>query len=195
MGPLKKFNKEVRYKHSPYSGQIWISYGKLITWTCHAVNMEPVFSERIRTVPKVAEVATMAILIPTDAFVLISAVLGWVNWWLFWLMAAVVLLLFAVFRLFVLKTDVYEDKVVIKYVRTRSYRIEKILDRRYGVMNDLRNYASVGLRGFKYRNYLCAGCETGVLFRTPNTIVAVSSHREEEFANLLPKAEKKKEAE
>lgn len=157
--------------------------------------MEPIFSERIRTVPKVAEIATMAILIPTDAFILISAFLGWVDWWLFGLMTAIVLLLFAVFRLFVLQTKVYEDKIVIKYFRTRSYRMEKILDRRYGVMNDLRNYASVGLRGFKYRNYLCAGCETGVLFRTPNTVVAVSSHREEELANLLPKAEKKKEAE
>jgi hypothetical protein len=157
--------------------------------------MEPVFSERIRTVPKIAEIATMAILVPTDAFILISAALGWVDWWLFWLMAAITLLLFAIFRLFVLKTDVYEDKVVIKYFRTRSYRIEKILDRRYGVMNDLRNYSRVGLRGFKYRNYLCTGCETGVLFRTPNTIVAVSSNREEELANLLPKAEKKKDTE
>ncbi len=156
--------------------------------------MEPVFSERIRTVPKIAEIATMAILIPTDVFVLISAILGWVDWMIFGVMTAIVLLLFIVFRSFVLKIDVYKDKIVIKYFRTRSYRIEKILDRRYGVMNDLRNYASVGLRGFKYRNYLCAGCETGVLFRTPNTVVAVSSHREEELANLLPKAEKKKEA-
>lgn len=157
--------------------------------------MEPVFSERIRTVPKIAEMATMAILIPTDIFVLVSAILGWVDWLIFGVITVIVLLLFIVFRLFVLKIDVYEDRVVIKYFRTRSYRIEKILDRRYGIMNDLRNYASVGLRGFKYRNYLCAGCETGVLFRTPNTVVAVSSHREEELANLLPKAEKKKEAE
>lgn len=155
------------------------------------VIMEPIFSERIRTVPKVAEIATMAILIPTDAFILISAALGWVGWWLFGLMTGIVLMSLAVFRLFVLKTDVYEDKIVIKYFRTRSYRIEKILDRRYGVMNELRNYSSIGLRGFKYRNYLCAGCETGVLFRTLNTVVAVSSHREEELANLLPKAEKK----
>ena len=150
--------------------------------------MEPIFSERIRVVPVMAERALLAILVPTDAFILISAALGWVNWWLFVAMAAVTAFMFLLSRLFVLKTDVYDDKVVIKYFKTRNYRMEKIRDRRYGVMNDIRNFAGVGLRGLRYRNYLCAGCETGVVFLTQGSVVAVSSYRTEELAELLPKA-------
>lgn len=150
--------------------------------------MEPIFSERIRVVPVTAERALLAILVPTDAFILISAALGWVTWWLFATMAAVTAFMFLLSRLFILKTDVYDDRVVIKYFKTRNYRMEKIRDRRYGVMNDIRNFAGVGLRGLRYRNYLCAGCETGVVFLTQGSVVAVSSYRAEELAGLLPKA-------
>ena len=157
--------------------------------------MEPVFSEKMRVVPKIVEYATMAILIPTLLFILISIILGWVDWWLFAVFATITILLFVMFRTFILKTDVYEDEIVIKYIMTRKYRISKILDRRYGLMNDLRNYSGIGLRGFKYRYYTSTGCETGVLFRTPNTVVAVSSNRPEELADLLPKAIKKEDQE
>lgn len=157
----------------------------------HSDNMEPVFSERLRVVPETVEKATMAILIPTDLFILVSAILGWTNWWLIAVFAVITILFFIIFRKFTLSTEVYEDKVVIKYFKTRSYRIEKILDTRYGVMNELRNYAGISFRNYKYRYYTCAGCEQGVLFRTKNTVVAVSSERAEEFAALLPKAEKK----
>ncbi|MGE0015793.1 MAG: hypothetical protein AB7S83_06465 [Candidatus Methanomethylophilaceae archaeon] len=150
--------------------------------------MEPIFSERIRVVPVMAERALLAILVPTDAFILISAALGWVSWWLFAAMAAVTTFMFLLSRFFILKTDVYDDRVTIRYFRTRNYRIEKILDRRYGVMNEIRNFAGVGLRGLRYRNYLCAGCETGVVFLTHGSVVAVSSYRTEELAGLLPKA-------
>ncbi len=150
--------------------------------------MEPTFSERIRVVPVTAERALLAILVPTDAFILISAALGWVSWWLFAAMTAVTAFMFLLSRLFILKTDVYDDRVVIKYFKTRNYRMEKIRDRRYGVMNDIRNFAGVGLRGLRYRNYLCAGCETGVVFLTQGAVVAVSSYRTEELAGLLPKA-------
>ncbi|MDD2410766.1 MAG: hypothetical protein PHV81_03740 [Candidatus Methanomethylophilaceae archaeon] len=150
--------------------------------------MEPIFSERMRVVPVTAEGALLAILVPTDAFILISAALGWVTWWLFAAMAAVTAFMFLLSRLFILKTDVYDDRVVIKYFKTRNYRMEKIRDRRYGVMNDIRNFAGVGLRGLRYRNYLCAGCETGVVFLTQGSVVAVSSYRAEELAGLLPKA-------
>ncbi|MGE4212433.1 MAG: hypothetical protein AB7E75_03605 [Candidatus Methanomethylophilaceae archaeon] len=150
--------------------------------------MEPIFSERMRVVPVTAEGALLAILVPTDAFILISAALGWATWWLFAAMAAVTAFMFLLSRLFILKTDVYDDRVVIKYFKTRNYRMEKIRDRRYGVMNDIRNFAGVGLRGLRYRNYLCAGCETGVVFLTQGSVVAVSSYRAEELAGLLPKA-------
>lgn len=153
--------------------------------------MEPIFSERIRVIPEVAERALLAILVPTDAFIMVSAALGWVTWWLFAVMAAVTVFMFLFSRLFILRTDVYEDKIVIKYFKTRNYRMEKIRDRRYGVMNDIRNFAGVGLRGLRYRNYLSAGCETGVVFLTQGSVVAVSSHRTEKLANLLPKAEPK----
>lgn len=150
--------------------------------------MEPIFSERIGVVPEIAEKALLAILVPTDAFVAVSAALGWVTWWLFAALAALTALMFLFSRLFILKTDVYEDRVVIKYFKTRNYRIEKIRDRRYGIMNDIRNFAGVGLRGLRYRNYLCAGCETGVVILTEGSVVAVSSHRAEELADLLPKS-------
>lgn len=161
----------------------------------HSQSMEPVFSERLRVVPEMVEKATMAILVPTALFILISAILGWTEWWLFIAFSAITILLFVIFRKFILKTDVYETKVVIKYIKIRSYRIEKILDRRYGVMNELRNYAGISFRDYKYRYYTCAGCEDGVLFRTLNTVVAVSSERAEELAALLPKAEKKSDEE
>lgn len=109
---------------------------------------------------------------------------------MFIVFAAMTLILFVSFRRFVLETKVYDDKVVIKYYRIRSYRIEKILDTRHGVMNELRNYAGISFRKYKYRFYNCAGCVDGVLFRTENTVVAVSSERADELASLLPKAKK-----
>ncbi len=157
--------------------------------------MEPVYSERIRVVPLIVEKAAMAILVPTTLFILVSAMLGWTDWWLFAVFAAITVFLFVFFRKFILETTVYEDKVVIKYFRRRSYRIKKILDTRYGVMNELRNYAGISFRDYKYRFYTCAGCVDGVLFRTLNTVVAVSSERAEELASLLPKAEKKNKSE
>ncbi|MGI6472326.1 MAG: hypothetical protein ACOX1N_04600 [Candidatus Methanomethylophilaceae archaeon] len=157
--------------------------------------MEPVFSERIRVVPPIVEKATMAILVPTTIFILVSAALGWTEWWLFVVFTVITLFLFVLFRKFVLKTDVYEDKVVIKYYKVRSYRIEKILDTRYGVMNELRNYAGISFRDYKYRYYNCTGCVDGVLFRTKNTVVAVSSERAEELASVLPKAVNKNKTE
>lgn len=157
--------------------------------------MEPVFSEKMRVIPEKVEYATMAILIPTLAFILVSIILDWTDWWLFAVFAVITVFLFIMFRVFILKTDVYEDEIVIKYIRTRKYRIGKVLDRRNGLMNDLRNYSGIGLRGFKYRYYTSTGCDTGVLFRTPNTVVAVSSVRHEELASLLPKAVMKEEQE
>lgn len=157
--------------------------------------MEPVFSERIRVVPPIVEKASMAILVPTAVFILVSAALGWTSWWLFAAFAAITVFLFVFFRRFILETDVYEDRVVIRYLRIRSYRIKKILDTRHGVMNDLRNFAGISFRDYKYRFYTCAGCVDGVLFRTKNTVVAVSSERAEELASILPKAEKKDKTE
>lgn len=157
--------------------------------------MEPVFSERIRAIPPIVEKASMAILVPTAVFILVSAALGWTSWWLFAAFTAVTAFLFAFFRRFILETTVYKDKVVIKYLRIRSYRIKKILDTRYGVMNDLRSFAGISFRDYKYRFYTCAGCVDGVLFRTKNTVVAVSSERAEELASILPKAEKKDKTE
>ncbi len=157
--------------------------------------MEPVFFERMPVVPDIARKALVALLVPTLAFTGICAALGWVSPWLFAALAAVTAAALAVGFLFYLETSVFEDMVVIKYYKTRKYRIEKIRDRRFGNINSIRNYAGVGIRGLRYRNYLCAGCETGVVFITYGSVVAVSSQRAEELANLLPKTEKKQQEE
>ncbi|MGI5964878.1 MAG: hypothetical protein ACOX8L_03380 [Candidatus Methanomethylophilaceae archaeon] len=153
--------------------------------------MEPVFFEKIPVVPDIARKALAVLLIPTLAFIGVCAALGWVSPWFFAVFAAVTAVTLGIGYLFYLETSVYEDAVVIKYWKTRRYRMEKIRDRRFGDINSIRNYAGIGIRGLRYRNYLCAGCETGVVFITHGSVVAVSSKRAEELANLLPKAEKK----
>ena len=145
-------------------------------------------------VPEIVEKATLAILVPTALFIMISAILGWTGWWLFITFSVITVLLFIIFRKFMLITEVFENKVVIRYFKIRSYRIEKILDRRYGVMNELRNYAGISFRDYKYRYYTCAGCENGVLFRTKTPLLPYLRKRAEELATAS-RSQEKKEAE
>ncbi|MDR1954510.1 MAG: hypothetical protein LBP82_00980 [Candidatus Methanoplasma sp.] len=154
--------------------------------------MAKTFEETQDILPRGAFIIMSAVLIATDAFMLICHFIESlaVPLWMF-AAASVVFGGIIIFCFTVkLKISVVDDAIHIRFLKRYNIPFGEVIDHKIGDIDVIRNYSGWGMKKVTFKNLICAGYDKGVSLKlTGRRVVTVSLGDPEKFASLLPPAQ------
>ena len=147
------------------------------------------FAEVQDLMPRDAFMIMAAVLIATDAFVLICSFIETVNTplWMFIATSAIfggmIIFCWAV----KLRISVKDNVIFIKLIKQHVIPFEEVIDHKTGDISIIRNFSGWGIKKVSFKNFICLGHDRGVSMKlTGRRVVTVSLSDPDGFASLLP---------
>ena len=151
--------------------------------------MTKVFEEVQDLMPRNAFVIMSAVLVATDAFMLICSFIGSVGTplWMFAATSAVFAGIVLFCLLVKLRIAVEDGVVSVRFLKRYVIPFGDIIDHKTGDVDVIRNYSGWGIKKVTFKNIICAGYENGISLKlTGRRVFTFSLADPEAFSSLLP---------
>lgn len=146
---------------------------------------EPSLRESAPLLPKNLSAIIAVVLVATLACMAYTAYLTDADTPSWVIPLSAVVFVIAIVVCFAARMDVTisDEGVTVRYVlKTRSYPRDDILDKRFGDLEDIRNYSNWNLKGVSHKSYTRVGDEGGVALKLKGKRVVVFSSPDPEGA-------------
>jgi len=155
--------------------------------------MTAVFEETENIIPKNAFIALVAILATTSVFMLICTVIESIDTPMWMFIVSTVLFSVMILACYFIKMRIrIEDDIIhIKLIKHHTIPFTEIIDYKIGDIDIIRNYSGWGFKNVKFKNFICAGYDSGVSLKIMGKrVITFSVSDPEGFVSLLPSHEK-----
>jgi len=143
-------------------------------------------------VPRNLAYVVLAILVSTDAFLLVCTFIEEIDTplWMFFASSAIFAIAIAAVFILKLKITIENDILTVKVLKKIEIPFESIMDHRIGDIERIKNYSEWGFKGVKYYNFICLGIYRGVTLKLlGKRIVTISVVDPESFVSVIIKTE------
>ena len=151
--------------------------------------MTKTFEEVQDIMPRNAFIIMSAVLIATDAFMLVCSFIESVGTPL-WMSAAASVIFAGIilFCLFVkLRITVEDDVIAVRFLKRYVIPFGEVIDHKTGDVDIIRNYSGWGIKKVTFKNIICVGYDNGVSLKlTGRRVFTFSLADPERFSSLLP---------
>ena len=141
-------------------------------------------------VPRNLAYVILAILVSTDAFLLVCTFIEEIDTPIWMFSASSIIFAIAIVAVLILrlKITIENDVLTVRIIKKIEIPFESIMDHRIGDIERIKNYSEWGFKDVKYYNFICLGIYRGVTLKLlGKRIVTVSLINPEGLMNLIQK--------
>ncbi len=145
-----------------------------------------IFEETQDLVPRMPLLFLSAILIATEAFIIICCALGFTSWWQAGVLAGIFAVLYAFCNFVKIRIVVDEKNITFRMLNTYSVPLDNIIDVKKGDIDIMRNYSGWGIKKVKFKNYVSHGVDSAISAKiTGRMVVTATTARPDELYDIL----------
>ena len=143
-------------------------------------------------VPRNLAYVILAILVSTDAFLLVCTSIEEIDTplWMFFASSIIFAIAIVAALILRLKITIENDVLTVRIIKKIEIPFESVMDHRIGDIERIKNYSEWGFKDVKYHNFICLGIYRGVTLKLlGKKIVTISTRDPESLIGIVLKKE------